>query len=121
MFVIREAQFDALGAARREDFVRTMMDSLRDRYAVAAEMTAAALRELVDDGITAAESYGLFADVDIAPFLGCRVVYGPEFPVGDDDDWAREILDDPSLDADDKALRLEAQLELLDAAAADDE
>ncbi len=60
------------------------------------------------------------ADVG-TPFLGCRVVYGPEFPVGDDDDWAREILDDPSLDADDKALRLEAQLELLDAAAADDE
>jgi hypothetical protein len=115
VFLIREAQFAALAAARREDFVREMMDLLRDRFDVAVAMEAAELRALVIEGTDAAEGYGLFADDDIAPFLLCRVVYGPEFPAGDDDEWAREILDDPALDADDKALRLEAQIELVDA------
>ncbi len=110
MFVIREAQFDALAAARREDFVRCMMDALRERFEVAAAMEAAALRELVVDGTAAAEGYGLYADDEIEPFLGCRVVYGGEFPLGDDDDWAREVLDDDGLDSDQKALQLDAQL-----------
>ncbi|MFO0648647.1 MAG: hypothetical protein U0326_20565 [Polyangiales bacterium] len=117
MFVIREAQFEALAAARREDFVREMMDHLRASYDAAFEMSAGDLRALVIEGTAAAEGYSLFADADIRPFLECRVVYGPMFPAGDDDDWAREILDDPALDADDKALRLEAQLELLLSAA----
>lgn len=117
MFVIRDAQFAALADARREDFVREMMDRLRDLHDEAAAMEAGALRALVVEGTAAAEGYSLFADDDIAPFLSCRVLYGPEFPAGDDDDWAREILDDTNLDADDKALRLEAQVALLASAA----
>ncbi len=121
MFVIREAQFEALADARREEFVRDMMDMLRERREAAAAMEAGALRELVVEGAAAAEGYGLFADDDIAPFLECRVLYGPTFPAGDDDDWAREVLDDAALDADDKALRLAAQVALLDAADDDEQ
>lgn len=113
MFVIRSAQFEALAAARREEFVRDMMDALRARFEVAREMEAAVLRALVEGGIAAAEGYGLYADDEIEPFLGCRVVYGEAFPFNDDDDWAREILDDDNLDADDKARLLDAQLEAL--------
>lgn len=113
MFVIREAQFDALGDARRDDFVRTQMDRLRGLYDVAAAMDAAALRALVEEGTAAAESYGLLGDEDIAPFLECRVVYGPEFPLDDDDDWAREVLEAEHLDGDDKAHHLAGQLAML--------
>jgi hypothetical protein len=83
-------------------------------------MEAGALRALVVEGTTAAEDYGLYADDDIAPFLECRVLYGPEFPAGDDDEWAREALDDGALDAEDKALCLAAQVALLDAQAAEE-
>jgi hypothetical protein len=38
------------------------------------------------------------------------VVSGGEFPLGDNDDWARELLDDDGLDSDAKALQLDAQL-----------
>lgn len=113
VFVIRAAQFDALAAARREDFVRVMMDALRARFEAAEAMGADALRALVEEGTAAAEGYGLYADDEIEPFLGCRVVYGGEFPLGEDDDWARELLDDDALDADDKARQLDAQLEAL--------
>lgn len=113
MFVIREAQFDALGDARREDFVRAMMDRLRGLYDAVAAMDAATLRALVEEGTAAAESYGLLGDDDIPPFLECRVVYGPEFPLGDDDDWAREVLEDDGLDGDEKAHHLAGQLAML--------
>jgi hypothetical protein len=69
VFVIREAQFDALAAARREDFVRCMMDALRARFDVAAAMEAAELRELVVDGTAAAEGYGLYFFVGITSLL----------------------------------------------------
>lgn len=113
MFVIREAQFEALGDARREDFIRSTMDHLRARHDAAVAMDAGALRQVVTEGMDAAESYGLHAEGDIVPFVECRLLYGPEFPAGDDDDWAREVLDDPNLDADDKALHLAAQVELV--------
>lgn len=90
-----------------------MMDALRARFEAVEGMDAAALRALVEEGIAAAEGYGLYADDEIEPFLGCRVVYGEAFPFGSDDDWARELLDDDTLDADDKARLLDAQLEAL--------
>lgn len=114
MFVIREAQFEALAEARREDFVRRMMDVLRERHEAAAAMEAGRLRALVVDGMAAAETFGLHGDEDVEPFLHCRVIYGEEFPDGDDDDWAREVLEDEGIDADDKALRLEAQVAMLE-------
>jgi hypothetical protein len=112
VFEIREAQFDALADARREDFTRRTMDLLWERHDAAASLDAAALRAVVSEGIDAGASYGLFADDDLVPFIECRLLYGPEFPLRDDDAWAREILDDPDFDADDKALRLEGQVML---------
>lgn len=114
MLVIRPEQYEALAAARREDFVRVAMDELRGRFAQAAALDVGALRGLVEDGLAAAADYGLYADEEIMPFLGCRVVYGEDFPLGEPDDWAREILDDDGLDADEKAAQLDAQLAALE-------
>lgn len=114
VFVIREAQFEALSLARQEDFELRMVDLLRDKYEAARAADEAALRHLVVEAQAAAEGYGLFAEEDIEPFVECRAVYGPEFPSGDDDEWAREVLDDASLDADDKSYRLAAQIAMLD-------
>jgi hypothetical protein len=112
VFVIRSAQFDALALARNEDFVRTTMDHLRVRFEVCENAEAGALRQLVVQGTDSAATYGLYAD--IVPFLECRVVYGEMFPDGEDDDWAREILEAENLDAEDKALRLSADMSRLE-------
>ena len=77
---------ESLGFQRRRaiqspsDFVRVAMDELRGRFAQAAALDVGALRGLVEDGLAAAEDYGLYADEEIMPFLGCRVVYGARYP-----------------------------------------
>jgi hypothetical protein len=114
VFVIRSTQFDALALARNEDFVRTTMDHLRVRFEVCENAEAGALRQLVVQGTDSAATYGLYAEEDIVPFLECRVVYGEMFPDGEDDDWAREILEAENLDAEDKALRLSADMSRLE-------
>ena len=53
--------------------------------------------------------YGLYGEGDILTLLEYRMVCGDAFPQGEEDAWARAILEDPRLDVDEKLRRLDTQ------------
>ncbi len=109
MFVIRQHHQEALQAALREDFRRRTARSLRARFAPAREASTEALHAFIDDGVRDGARYGLYGESDILPLLEYRMVCGDAFPQGEDDAWARAILEDPRADVDVKLRRLDEQ------------
>jgi hypothetical protein len=109
MFVIRQHHQDALRAALSEDFRRRAARSLRARFEPARAATTEALHAFIDDGVADGARYGLYGESDVMPLLEYRMVCGDAFPQGEDDAWARAILEDPRADADVKLRRLDEQ------------
>jgi len=109
MFVIRQRHTEALQAARHEDFRRRAARSLRARFEPAQAASPEALDAFIDDGVTDGARYGLYGEGDILTLLEYRMVCGDAFPQGDEDAWARAILEDPRADADVKLRRLDTQ------------
>lgn len=107
MFIVRERHMEALSRARLDDFVRRTARDLRRRYDSLEGAPEQGLQEWIHASIPDAESYGLSAEPMVVSFLEYRLVYGHEFPLGDDHAWARSILEDVALDPPDKLLRLD--------------
>jgi hypothetical protein len=109
MFVIRQRHTEALQAARHDDFRRRTARSLRARFEPAQHASPEALDAFIDDGVADGARYGLYGEGDILTLLEYRMVCGDAFPQGEEDAWARAILEDPRLDVDEKLRRLDTQ------------
>lgn len=98
MLTIGSEQWAALAAAEYEDFVAKLVAYTRARHAdrfwrVTAIETRAAVTRIL--GIAA--SYGLRSERAGVLFVDLVADFGPSFPKGNGHEWARTILDHPTL------------------------
>lgn len=119
MLVIRASQMEAMAASRQAEFVLGAMESLRERHEVARAADDDELRRRVVRGQETAERYGLEGERHVLAFLDYRMTYGDGFPEGEDDAWARAILEDATVDADDKLHALDTEHAYLQLASED--
>jgi hypothetical protein len=95
MIVIRQAQIEALGAVRRQQFVDAMCARLRlhfhDRLAATG---AGALRQQVQAALHRAQYYGLASERDLCRFLNLAAYYGWDFDGRPEHGWMRQYLVD---------------------------
>jgi hypothetical protein len=119
MLLIRASQMEAMAASRQEEFVLDAMASLRERHEAARAAPDDELRRRVVLGQGAAERYGLEGERHVLAFLDYRMVYGDGFPDGEDDSWARAILEDATVDDDDKLHALDTEHAYLQLASED--
>lgn len=103
MFVIRDAQLDALGAYMFERFEDRMVAHLRVAFpAYAAEAGEQRARELVRFGAQKAAGYGITSERNVALFVDLLVAAGAEFDTRADFAWSRPVLAHPRVPEDHK-------------------
>lgn len=100
MLVIRTEQFTALGKARKEQFIRQLLEHLRNHFAdklLAPGVVPEGLEAMVRQGIAKAEKHGIENDTDLRAYLEFQAILGIDFEQGPGLSWAKAILEDKQL------------------------
>jgi hypothetical protein len=111
MFVVRDAQIEAMLEPSRHQFVERTQEWLRGKYARKLETTRDdALRALVRSGMERALKYGIDTERSISLFVELWVVRGPGFDESEEAAWLAGLLEDPDVPGQQKAEYLHRNL-----------
>jgi hypothetical protein len=111
MFVIRQAQVEAMLEPMRRRFVEGTRAWLRDKYARKLEATPdEALRALVRQGMSRALKYGIDTESSMALFIELMVAVAPDFDDREQAAWLKGFLENPQVPAQEKAQYVHRQL-----------
>lgn len=92
MLVLRNAQLAALGASAQRRFEERLLAHLERFFPhLCAQLGEAGLRQLCQDGIARARTYGLRSERDLCKYINLILVFGPGFDR--EQPWAAEILE----------------------------
>ncbi len=110
MMRIRPEQMEAFDRLSLEAFLDRGAAHLRKEFPKEmAEASDANLRIQVRRGIDRAAKYGLTSQYEVICFVDAEVLLGEDFDGDPKHEWAKELLDDPSLSPEDKADHLLAE------------
>ncbi|MBL8603329.1 MAG: hypothetical protein JNK72_15500 [Myxococcales bacterium] len=107
MFIVRERHLEALARARSDDFVRRAARDLRKRHARLDGVPEQGLQGWIAQSMQDAERYHLRTEAEVVTFLEYRLLYGHDFPEGEDHTWALAILTDEAIDVPERLVRLD--------------
>lgn len=92
-FIISSAHLEAFSEQQRRRFEDEMIAHLRGAYPdETADMSEAALCELVQEGIQKAKSYHVILERDVARYIKFMVEMSPDFDESEKTPWAKQIL-----------------------------
>jgi hypothetical protein len=104
MFVVREAQVQAMLEPMRRRFVEGTRAWLRGKYAGRLELvTDDDLRKLIRDGMDRAMKYGIDTEASMAQFIELDVAVAPNFEDQPQNGWLKGFLQNPQVQAAEKA------------------
>lgn len=96
-----------LPAAVTVGFVDRMTDHLRKHFPAYCDGLGESLtRQAILEGIGRASEYSIVGDRNVCRFIDLLFAFGPTFDLEPDFAWAREILEDSSVDSAAKMKRL---------------
>jgi len=105
--IIRREQMDILSEHTLRQFLDRMVAHLKKEFPEQTEnMPEDDLRDLINQSMEHAETYGVTDEVDIERYLECTFLYGRDFDANPQTSWAREILRDNDLSGFDKMNRI---------------
>lgn len=94
MLVIRDAMFEALGQAAREDFVARMRVHLAKFFPTqCAALGEERIGGLIELGIARAREHGFKAEREVCKYIDLMFVFGRDFDRDEWLPWARQILE----------------------------
>jgi hypothetical protein len=98
MLVIRKAQMDTFDAYSRDAFKQRMLQHVTvDFPARTGELGARGVQRVVESSIAKGVDYGIAGEDDLQGFIDLSVELGPDFEEEPEMDWAKQILERPSL------------------------
>ncbi len=104
MVVIRKQQMDDMSPDEVRKFEDRMLEHLRECFPEECEdMSEDELREMIRHGVDKAESYGIDAEDDVCGYIDVMAVFGPDFDTDPECAWAAAILNDESIDPEDRS------------------
>jgi hypothetical protein len=93
MLRIRKAQMDALSKYMLKQFEDRMIVHLRSTFPEQTQnVPEPVLRATIRTGIDSAATYDVTDEADVQRYLGCVVLYGPDFDTNPKTGWAGQIL-----------------------------
>lgn len=109
MIIIRDEQIEAFRQASVAGFeARVLADLLRSDPLLFDRHGSEALTRLIRRSIANAAELGLLTEPAVQRFIVCAFRHGEDFI--EERDWAREIVNDPSLPPLEKLSRLESKM-----------
>jgi hypothetical protein len=104
MFVVRDAQIEAMVEPMRRRFVEGIRAWLRDEYARKLETTSDdELRALVRAGMDRAMQYGIDTEASMSLIVELTVAVGLDFDARENGTWLKNFLENPKIPAQQKA------------------
>lgn len=106
-FTMTDTHVDALGAQQRGRFETEMTVYLTREFPEETNRKGEGwLRDTIDMGIDTAREYGIILERDVTRYLELMLALSPDFDDSAETPWARHILTDESLRADQKLDRI---------------
>src|SRR5262245_45903185 len=101
--LIRKSQMDQLGAEMAQSFEDRMVDHLNQFFGFKTErMGEKAVRQSIQDGIQRASQYDVEVERDVARFIDLKFALTQEWDTQPEMDWAKKLLDDRTLNGEEK-------------------
>lgn len=98
-FIVRDAQMAVFAVNEREKFERRMVTHLQQRFPDKCEpLGKEGVEEQVKFGIRRADTYGINTEIAVQEYLEMMMIYGRDFDVDPQCEWATRILVDPSFE-----------------------
>jgi hypothetical protein len=97
MLLIRDAQMQAFRADMRGRFVERMMLLFTRLWPQKAALLGDGYQRFIESSIEHAESYSIGTEAAIARFVNLCLVWGPDFEMRPEHQWALLILKNPEM------------------------
>lgn len=97
--IIRDAQMAVFAQRDREQYVQRMAAHLQQRYPQQCELSGQdGTEDLVKYGIQRAAVYGINSEIAVQEYLEVMMMFGRDFDIDPQHNWATRILSDPSFE-----------------------